>query len=436
MIGLMLGTYQIEVNGPTGKHIYSGERPAVAGDKQSLNVIHIDLALIPTKASLAPFKGAKAAEIQNAAWRKVSEKSPASLTLEQQAQIRAENAAIAKYNELVPEAQAALKAQDWPQAAGVLEKMIEVAPYMWELRQNLGTIQRNRQQFQDAVKALEKAMELIQEDAEAKKDPPKMNAEMAQIMISEGEAYSALQQPAAAAVQFRRAAALDPKPALALAHLCTAEYNAGHPDLALDACARAITAEPGRVELYQVMGSIQSNLDRPQEALATYDKGIAVALDEAREHAPVPRSNIISQHFSVPQQARLDLVHAGQMMLSAGNSYSQMRNYAKAAEYFTSATRLHPFPALPYFDLCAALYNLDNLPAAVSACDKATSLDPKMADAYYVKGIALYGHSSRKGKYRLPSAAAAALEKYLQLAPEGIYAAQAKTMLKEAGRAD
>jgi tetratricopeptide (TPR) repeat protein len=283
---------------------------------------------------------------------------------------------------------------------------------------------------------LEKAIELIQEDAEAKKDPPKMNAMMAQIMISEGESYSALDQPGAAAIQFRKAAALDPKPALALVHLCTAEYNAGHPDQALDACARAIAAEPSQVEFYQVMGSIQNNLNRPEDALATYDKGIAVALDEAREHGPAPRSNINSQRFAVPQRARLDMAHAGQMMLSAGNSYFQMRNYAKAAEYFTRATRLHPFPALPYFDLCAALYNMNNLPGAVEACDKATSLDPKMADAYYVKGIALYGHTSQKGKYRLPSAAAAALEKYLKLAPEGSYAVQAKAMLKEAGRAD
>src|SRR5690349_7139500 len=61
-VGLLLGTYSIEVTGPTGKRIFSGKRPVFAGDQAILNVIHIDLSMVPAKASLVPFKGPQAFE--------------------------------------------------------------------------------------------------------------------------------------------------------------------------------------------------------------------------------------------------------------------------------------------------------------------------------------------------------------------------------------
>src|SRR5262249_45625455 len=156
---------------------------------------------------------------------------------------------------------------------------------------------------------------------ELKKDHAKLDPVVAQMEISEGEALLALNQMEAAAAQFRSAAELDPKPAIAYLHLCMTEYNSGHGNEAVAACSRAIAAEPGRAESYQMLAGVESNLERYPDALATYQKGIAVAQDNFVATRPSPKSNINSKQFSDPTRAIAERVRAGQMMQSAGNIY-------------------------------------------------------------------------------------------------------------------
>jgi hypothetical protein len=54
-----------------------------------------------------------------------------------------------------------------------------------------------------------------------------------------------------------------------------------------------------------------------------------------------------------------------------------------------------------------------------------------MPDPYYVKAAAVAGEAARHHKTINAHATTAALEKYLQLAPEGFYAADARALLKE-----
>ena len=42
----------------------------------------------------------------------------------------------------------------------------------------------------------------------------------------------------------------------------------------MSACAQAIAAEPGRTESYQVMAGVENSLERYQDALRTYGKGL------------------------------------------------------------------------------------------------------------------------------------------------------------------
>lgn len=431
MIGLMLGNYDVKITGPAGQQIYSGRKTVYAIDKQALNVIQIDLSLIPTKASLAPFLGIKAEELQKEAWRNVSESTLRDLTPEQQAELRTENALIADYNALTPQAQQAIKSQDWTQAATLLRQLMKIAPYKWELYQNLGSIQRRLTKFEEAVQTLEKGINVLRDDPEQKRDQSKVKAATVQMRIEEGEAYIAMDNPEAAASQFRAAAQIDPRSALAYLHLCTAEYNTGHADEAVAACARAIAIEPTHSENYQVLAGVQSNLERYQDALATYQKGIAVAQDNVTATRPSRKSNINSRQFSNPSTAIAEAVRAGQMLQSAGNIYFQQKNYPKAAELFRQSARLHPYPALPLFNLCATLYDMSNFSAAAAACERSTQADPKMPDPYFVKASALYGESAKRGKFKGSNEMKSALEKYLQLAPGGFYAGEARAMLRE-----
>ncbi|HET9166605.1 MAG TPA: hypothetical protein VFP11_11455, partial [Candidatus Angelobacter sp.] len=59
--------------------------------------------------------------------------------------------------------------------------------------------------------------------------------------------------------------------------------------------------------------------------------------------------------------------------------------------------------------------------------------DSKIPEPYFVKASALYGEAARHGKFKGSREMRSALEKYLQLAPEGFYANEARAMLKEMG---
>jgi tetratricopeptide (TPR) repeat protein len=330
---------------------------------------------------------------------------------------------------MVPDVQDAIKSQDWKRGQELLQQLLEIAPYKWELYQNLGTIQRNLGHHSDAVSSFEKGIQVLRETAAEKAE--QLNPAIVQMLMSEGEALVALDKPEKAAAAFRSAAQLDPKPALAYLHLCSAEYNSGHADEAISACSRAIAAERARAESYQLLAGIQSNLERPQDAVRTYEKGIAVALENMRADRPSPRSNINSKQFSDPSAAIHNAVRAGQMMQSAGNIYFLMKKYARAADLFSQSARLHPHPALPLFNLCATLFDMGKFSDAAAACDHAIEADPKLPDPYYVKAAALAGEAAKQHKTRNARETAAALQKYLQLAPDGFYANDAQALLKE-----
>ena len=95
------------------------------------------------------------------------------------------------------------------------------------------------------------------------------------------------------------------------------------------------------------------------------------------------------------------------------------------------AAALDSSPGAAYFKLCATQYNVGNMAAATANCDKAIKADPTLADAYFVKGSALYGNGTldKNNKYILPPGTIEALKKYLELAPDGMHAADVHAML-------
>ena len=74
---------------------------------------------------------------------------------------------------------------------------------------------------------------------------------------------------------------------------------------------------------------------------------------------------------------------------------------------------------------------------AIAAFDKAIAADPNNALLYYLKGQALVGNATidpKTQKIVLPPGCAEAYQKYLDLAPTGPYAADAKGILDQAGQ--
>ncbi len=83
---------------------------------------------------------------------------------------------------------------------------------------------------------------------------------------------------------------------------------------------------------------------------------------------------------------------------------------------------------------CIISYNQGKTEEALSACDRAIALEPlnpKIADAYFVKGSLLAASSTAdaNGKLHAPAGTVEALKKYLELAPSGLHRSDAQQML-------
>ena len=119
------------------------------------------------------------------------------------------------------------------------------------------------------------------------------------------------------------------------------------------------------------------------------------------------------------------------MLTSEGNAYLKLRKNDDAIRLYTRAAEASPNPAIAYFNICAVTYNLGDTDRAITACRKAIEVDPRKADAYFVLASCLFasGNFDKNNHFIAPPGTLEALNKYLELAPDGAHAADVKQML-------
>ena len=192
---------------------------------------------------------------------------------------------------------------------------------------------------------------------------------------------------------------------------------------AVDPLQQLIAIDPNNWQFYSGLGDAQFYLGRLDQAVETYQKGIQAADSNAADpHAPSPD----------PAKKKAGVGH---MLTQEGNAYLKLHKNKEAVESYTKAAAMDPNPALAYFNLCATQYNTGNVEGALEACDKALAADPGKADAYFIKGSLLIAESKTdaNGKVTAPPGTAEALNKYLELAPDGPHAQDVKEMLAYMG---
>jgi len=115
---------------------------------------------------------------------------------------------------------------------------------------------------------------------------------------------------------------------------------------------------------------------------------------------------------------------------------AKAKKFDEAQAELAKAAQLDPPNAGKYFyNLGAVLVNTGQSAAAEAAFKKATEANPEYADAQFQYATALSAKltTDKDGKVIAPDGMQAALEKYLQLAPEGQFAEAAKGMLQMIG---
>ena len=180
-----------------------------------------------------------------------------------------------------------------------------------------------------------------------------------------------------------------------------------------------IAMNPTRWDFLQALGNAQASQGKYEEALATFEKAIPLAQNP-------------SDSKSDPAKAKAAV---GLMLASEGNVYLKLKKTPEAIAAYNRAAELSPNKGNAYFNICATQYNIGNMEGAAVACDKAIAADPNRADAYYIKGSALYGNGKldKDNKYVVPPGTTEALNKYLELAPDGGHAADVRAMLQALG---
>jgi len=182
-------------------------------------------------------------------------------------------------------------------------------------------------------------------------------------------------------------------------------------------------------QLYAASG--QSDPGPMEASLATYDRALAAAEQEK----PAPGQPDQSQPDQAQSyQAWKDGV--AKIYVGKGNALLKLKRNAEAIDSYNRAAELSSTPGKAYFNVCAAAYNTGDVNGAIAACRKSLQADPTNANAWFVLGSSLFSGASTdaSGKFVISAETRQALEKYLELAPNGPHAVDVKQMLDFAAK--
>jgi tetratricopeptide (TPR) repeat protein len=202
---------------------------------------------------------------------------------------------------------------------------------------------------------------------------------------------------------------------------CTA--HGGVPNDYLQECTEAetlmtqsTTAKPDAAVLWVELGSAQFCLKKYDAAVTSLQK--AIELDAASKK-PTPEIQ-------------------GGAGNTLGESLADLKKVDQAQAAYEAAAKVNPPMAGMYYQNEAIVMSrTGNIDATVAAADKAIAAAPDKPLAYYLKGQALINKASvdpKTNKIIAPPGCAEAYQKYLELAPDGPFANDAKAVLGEMGQ--
>lgn len=175
-------------------------------------------------------------------------------------------------------------------------------------------------------------------------------------------------------------------------------------------------AKPDASVLWAQLGQAQVGLKKYDEAEVTYKKALALEADSKK-----------------PNPAVQGLANSG-----LGEIYARTGKVPEAAAAYDAAAKANPPQAGFYLRNEAVIFfQTNNADAQVAAANKGIAIDPNNAILYYLKGQGLIGQSTIDPKTQrivLPPDCLSAYQMYLQLAPTGLYAAEVKGILQQAGQ--
>ncbi len=179
--------------------------------------------------------------------------------------------------------------------------------------------------------------------------------------------------------------------------------------------SRDAQAKPDASVLWVELGRAQYGLKKNDDALTSLKKAIEL---ESASKKPNP-----------------DILSAANDTL--GELYASQGKIPEAQAAYDAAAAADPKNAAMHYTNEAIMMDRANqIDATAAAADKAIAADPSKPIPYYLKGKALINKASvdpKTNKIVAPPGTAEAYQKYLELAPDGPFANDAKAVLAELG---
>jgi len=208
-----------------------------------------------------------------------------------------------------------------------------------------------------------------------------------------------------------------------------AAADAGDFDTAIATLTEANQLDPSRDLIWYKLGDYYRLSANKQTDKAEKDKRLASAIEdynkaiELRKAAPPEKDPTVAARNLNAYYNNL-----AEAYNKSGKIDDAVKTYALAAEADPTAA------AQAYYNTGAVFTNAGRADEAIAAFDKCIAADPNRADAYYQKGVNLLGKATLQGDKTVPAPGTVeALQKYLDLAPTGPYAQNAKDLLASIG---
>jgi tetratricopeptide (TPR) repeat protein len=204
--------------------------------------------------------------------------------------------------------------------------------------------------------------------------------------------------------------------------------DAGDFDTAIAALTEATQMDPTRDLLWFKLGDYyrmsapkqtdpaekQKRLDSAVEA---YQKAVQIKQSTTNDKDPNATKNLAAYYNNL------------------ADAYSKDKKVDDAVKTYELSAQADPSSAAQaYFNMGAVLTNAGRVNDAIAAFDKCIAADPTKAEAYYQKGVNLLGKATLQGDKTVAAPGTVeAFQKYLEIAPTGPNAQNAKDLLASLG---
>jgi len=277
-------------------------------------------------------------------------------------------------------------AGDTEQALLALERAVEINPSLSESRANLGNVYLKMGQIRDAIYEYRAALKINPNDAKTHNNF--------------GNAYTRRGWLNDAISEYTQSLELNPNFIEAYKNLANAYCKQDKFGRAITQLKEAIILEPKDVSCHSQLGDVYSQMGNYKKAISQYKKALKIKGDFAEAHYGLGicynKLGLFGKEIRAYKKALASEPDMVAALANLGNAYFREQKYDAAIELYEKAIEIKPDDEAIYYNLGAAYSNKSDYEQAVVEYKKAVEIDPKMGNAH--NGLAFGFYKLKKYK--------------------------------------